>query len=107
MSDLNPRQIGYAEDDSLGGYEWQMAALYSHNGRFYIITDGGCSCSSPNSFYSEKEAVVGPAATLGGIFDELNVDKDKHPVWVKEAFLDGLKTLNNETMAAARKALGL
>ncbi len=102
---MTPKQIGYAEDETLGGYEWQLAAVYDHDGRFYIITDGGCSCSGPASRYSEKDAVVGPAATLGGLFDELNVDQKKHPDYVKEAFLNALETINKETMAAARSAL--
>ncbi len=107
MSDMHPRRIGYAEDPDYKDYEWRFAALYVHDGRFYIITDSGCSCDSPDDIYGDGDAIVGPAATLGGIFDELNVDKDKHDDTIKEAFLDALETLNNETMAAARKALGL
>jgi hypothetical protein len=101
------RQIGYSEDDEWGGYEWSLAAVYEDDGRFYIINDSGCSCDGPSSNYTDKDAVVGPAATLGGLLDELHVDQAKHSKLTKEAFLDAVKTINNETLESARKAIGL
>ncbi len=104
----NERRIGYAEDENYGGgYEWSHAYVFADNGRFYIVTDSGCSCNGPASHYSDKDAVVGPAATLGGLFDELHVDQDKHPEHVKRAFIDALETLNKETIDATKSALGL
>lgn len=108
MTEERGRQIGYAEDENYSGcYEWGFAAVYFHQRRFYIITDSGCSYNGPASFYPERDAVVGPAATLGGLLDELVVDKDKHPKHVKEAFLDAVKTINDETLASTRKVLDL
>ncbi len=100
------KEIGYAEDPEAGGYEWALArCVIEENGHFAIYEEQGCSCSSPGD--SDGWVAVGPAATLGGLFDELNVDSKKHNSWVKEAFLNALETINKETMAAARKALGL
>jgi hypothetical protein len=50
---------------------------------------------------------VGPAATLGGLLDELNVDKDKHPKFVKVAFVNAVDTINAEGIAAVKRVLGL
>ncbi len=102
------REIGYAEDDDRSGYDWALArVIVNDNGHFQILQESGCSCTSPGDSLEGGWCIVGPAATLGGLFDELNVDKDKHPKFVKEAFIDALVTMNNETISAAKSALGL
>lgn len=100
------REIGYAEDQEAGGYEWALARVYiEENGHFTIVCESGCSCNGPGD--SGGCVTAGPAATLGGLFDELNVDGDKHSDHEKEAFINALNTINKETLAAARSALGL
>ena len=100
------KSIGYAEED-WGGYEWGFCHVFNEGGRFYMVYDSGCSCNGPKSHYSDKDACVGPAATLGGLFDQLNVDSHKHNDCTKRAFVDAIERMNNETLAATKAALGL
>ena len=98
--------IGSAEDDDSGGYGWVYAAVIHEGDRFFIVQDYGCrSCNCPED--GQGTTAVGPAATLGGLFDELHVDKDKHPKVVKEAFLNAIIRMNEDTVKATKAALGL
>jgi hypothetical protein len=103
----NAREIGYADDEEAVSYTWACARVLVEDGHFTIVTESGCSCNGPGDQGCGDGVSVGPAATLGGLFDELNVDKDKHGDYVKRAFIDALKTINDETIAAAKSALGL
>ena len=102
-SEYFDQELGYAEDDTVGGYDWQCARVYTKEGKFYIGTESGCSCNGPGEW--APDTVCGPAATLGGLFDELYVDRAKHPIYVKDAFLDALKKVHMDTMEKAKKAL--
>lgn len=116
-----PRVIGYAEYDGcdtrrqwtppIVTHDWSVARVIINTfGQFELLNDSGCSCDSPGDNPMGGTTEVGPAATLGGLFDELQVgrkDGKPFPGFFKEAFLDALKTINDETIADARKALGL
>ncbi len=99
--------LGEAEDDEQSGYEWACArVVQQEDGHFAIYTDSGCSCNGPWEC-GPGDLTAGPAATLGGLFDELNVDKADHPKFVLEAFVDAMKRMNDETLAAVKQTLGL
>ena len=101
---MTRREIGYAEDDTMGCYEWQLARVVDEDGCYSIVTEGGCSCNGPGSECSGVTA-VGPSATLGGLFDEIVASNQ--PKYIKEAFLDAIERQNKETIGATKKALGL
>ena len=105
MPTTKRKEIGHAEDDTCGSYEWSYASVCEEDGRFIVVTGSGCSCNCPDIDYDD--VVLGPAATLGGIFDELFVDKDKHSKAVKEAFVDALVRMNADTLERTKKALDL
>lgn len=89
-------------------YSYDETYVVKLGDRFFIINTSGCSCPSPTETYI---TVAGPAATLGGLFDELHVKEKDPKCWVREeyklAFVDALKRLNDETIAATRSALGM
>ena len=104
------KEIGYADDPDAGGYEWGCARVVETDGHFTIVEESGCSCSSPGDDCSGT-VTVGPAATLGGLFDEMNVnmtDRAKKPSkTARVAFIDAIGRLNKETIEAASRALEL
>lgn len=96
----------FAADES---YSFDEAYVIEIGGRFYIAHTSGCSCPSPED---NVACVAGPAATLGGLFDELVVNaapssKKYVAETVKLAFVDAIDRMNKETLAATKRALGI
>ncbi len=101
------KEIGYAENEYADDYTWQCARVFEEDGRFILCCDGGCSCNGPMDDPFGGTVTAGPAATLGGLFDQLNVDKEKYTYYEKMAFLDAIERMNLETIRSIKSALGL
>lgn len=93
-------------DNDDGGYEWGYAFVIGVGDRFYCVSGEGSSGDSPAD---DCHTVAGPAATLGGLFDELYVNlntKSKSPPRLARlAFVNAIERLNAETLSSARHAL--
>lgn len=108
------KELGYAEDPYSGSYEWGFARVIEKDGAFLIIEDSGCSCNGPGSNPDDGHVTCGPAATLGGLFDQLYVDLKNEKakaygptIQSRLAFIDALEKQNQETITAAKAALGV
>jgi hypothetical protein len=100
-SHMNGKEIGYGDD--MGTHFAFVVQL--DGGHYVICEDDTYSDESPSFEYGT--ITVGPAATMGGLFDELYVDREKHSREAKLAFVDAIERSNKETLDATRKALGL
>lgn len=100
---IKPVRIGYAEDDSCGGYEWGYAGVYEYKGQFYICKESG-SCNGPSSYMWPSDACVGPEGSLGGLIDETATESD---VTLKRALYDAVVNQIDTGLDDLKKILGL
>lgn len=52
---------GYKEEFEYGygGYDWHIYKVFSKDGRFFVLQDGGCSCSSYGDSWSDAQSAIG------------------------------------------------
>ncbi len=103
------RSLAYVDDADSCGYDWGYAEVFEQDGKYFVIYDSGCSCSSPNDYEPRIEHALETAGSMGELFEKLHgstIGHKSHPDSVYEAFIVALKKTNEETVAACEAALG-